>query len=404
MLYRSPSMCAVCVLALAACTGSPEVIPEWCTGVSGDPLIVFSADTPKSLTIHEVWRRGGLREGEELARPGTPSIDRLGRVALIDESLGEVIAIEGDGRWVGPVVRQGNGPEDARVPAAVAWGDDGTLLILDFGRMVISRRALPAGNVVDEQPVPEDAVRRLFAASEIHPSSFIITSTGALLTKPRARLGGGPEAGLSVQLLKYDGQDSEGAPVTLMSLETEPLVEERTWIAPGFPQPLVGVGPGGVVAVAGDTETYRVRILDSTGADSVVICREAEGLPLTRLELGDTLLDLDSTDPVERELEEFRGWLSEATRPTAPLPIGRLFVGSTGRVWVQREREDPLRFRAPGGATYDVFSAAGSYLGTVTAPDGVVLYGEAHELVIGYAIGDLDETSVVAFELLSPDR
>lgn len=403
-LYRSLSLCALSSLVVTACGSSAEVMPEWCTSESGDPLIVFSANDPRPLALREVWRRGGLREGEELARPGTPTIDRLGRVALVDESLGEVVVIGEDGRWLGPVIRQGNGPEDVRAPVAVAWADDGSLLILDFGRMVISRRAVPEGRVVGEQPVSEDAVGRLVAANEIHPSAFSVASTGDLLTEPRARLGDEEDAALSVQLLKYDGRNPESAPTTLMSLETEPLVEGRTWIAPGFPQPLVGLGPRGVVAIAGDTETYRVRILGSSGADSVVICRNAEGVPLTRLELGDTLLDLSATDPAEREREEFRRWLSEATRPPVPLPVGRLIIGSTGRLWIQREREDPLRFRPPGGATYDVFSTAGSYLASVTAPDGVVLYGESQDLVIGYAVGDLDETSVVAFELVWPDE
>ena len=92
----------------------------------------------------------------------------------------------------------------------------------------------------------------------------------------------------------------------------------------------------------------------------------------------------------------------ESRRPESPISMGRMFFGSNGRLWVQRDRENPFHFGPPPGASYDVFSPAGGYLGTVKAPNGVTFYGESDEWVIGYEVGELDETSVVAYQLLVP--
>jgi hypothetical protein len=398
------SLTMLWALMLGACSPRSEVVPEWCMGKVGEPVILFSSEVPQDLTLREAWRRGGLQLGEELARPDIPAIDRLGRVVMSDWGLGEVLAIGENGEWLGPVVFWGGGPEEVGLPVAVQWGEDGSLLFMDFERRQISRRSDVTGEVLEAYQIPEGIFRWVYLAGEVHWGWISLSPSGDLLLAPRARAGPEPNAPLTAELVVYDADDPKGEPQVLMSLEVTPLTEGRTLIAPGFPQPVGAIGPRGVVAVAGDTEEYRIRILAADRSDSVVICRDAPALPLTRAELGDTLFPERSVDPLQREMEALRLMLREGRRPGNPIAIGRMFFGSTGRLWVQRDRENPFHFGPPPGADYDVFSPSGGYFGTVKAPEGVTFYGESAEWVIGYEVGDLEETSVVAYEILVPGK
>ena len=87
------------LLAVSACSPTASPVPGWCAGVGGDPSIVFNGGESQPLELREVWRRGGLQAGEELARPDPPAIDGSGRVVLSDWGLGEVVAIGENGRW-----------------------------------------------------------------------------------------------------------------------------------------------------------------------------------------------------------------------------------------------------------------------------------------------------------------
>lgn len=399
--WRADRMLYVLFLSLiAACGPSGDAVPEWCVGEIGEPTIVFSSGALRQLTLREVWRRGGLQAGEELARPDPPAIDRFGRVVLSDWGLGEVLAIGEGGEWLGPVLFWGEGPAEVGLPVAVQWAEDGSLLFLDFERRQVSRRAFPSGEVLATYPIPDGVMRWVFLAGEVHWGWISLVPSGDLLLSPRNRLGTEPNAPLTADLVLFDVDDTEGETESLINLEVTPLTEGRTLIAPGFPKPIGAVGPRGIVAVAGDTEDYRIRILAGDRSDSLVICRDASSIPLTRAELGDTLFPERSVDPIERELDALRLMLLDAKRPSRPVALGRMFFGSTGRLWVQRDRENPFHFGPPPGATYDVFSQTGKYDGTVQAPDGVTFYGESDEWVIGYEVGDLGETSVVAFEVL----
>jgi hypothetical protein len=344
--------------------------------------------------LREAWRRGGLREGEELVRPESPAIDRAGQVALVDRALEEIVVVGRNAKWLGPVLRQGDGPDEVGLPITVAWGTNGDLLVADFERQQVAQRSLADGHITQTFPVPRGALDWVYRAGEVHWGWFTLAPTGDVLLDRRDRAD--LNAPIVSQLEKYAAGGS-APPQVLMRVDAPPLTARRTLIAPAFPRALGAIGPDGVVAVAGDSEHYRLRILASDGSDSVVVCRDTPGIPLTRAERGDTFFNGDG--PRRAEFDELRGWLSEAKRPTAPLPMGRLFFGSTGRLWVQRNRPSPFALGPTAGGTYDVFSEGGQYVGTVEAPPGVTLYGESEEWVIGYDIGSLDETSVVAFEL-----
>jgi hypothetical protein len=77
-----------------------------------------------------------------------------------------------------------------------------------------------------------------------------------------------------------------------------------------------------------------------------------------------------------------------------------MFFGEGGRIWVQRERLDPLTAYSPvEGGSYDIFGKDGDYTGTVIAPGQVVLFGEGGGRVFGFERGEFDDLRLVAFVL-----
>ena len=396
-MHHSGNVCLVglAAVACAACSPADTAIPDWCGTDAGNVRVRHTAAS-QALLLREAWRRGGLREGEELVSPEPPAIDRAGRVALVDRGLEEIVVIDENAEWLGAVLRQGDGPDEVGLPITVAWGSDGELIVADFERQQIAWRSLEDGHVTQTTPVPSGALEWVYRAGEVHWGWFTLAPTGDVLLDRRDRAD--LNAPIVSKLEEY-ATDGAATPQVLMRVDATPLTVRRTLIAPGFPRALGAIGPEGEIAVTGDSEHYRIRLLASDGSDSVLVCRDVPAAPLTRAERGDTFFGGEG--PRRAEFDELREWLSQADRPDGALPVGRLFFGSTGRLWVQRDRPNPFELGPSAGGTYDLFSDAGEYLGTVEASPGVTLYGESQDWVIGYEVGSLDETSIVAFDLVA---
>lgn len=124
------------------------------------------------------------------------------------------------------------------------------------------------------------------------------------------------------------------------------------------------------------------------------ICRDAAPLPVTAREV--------EPEPSSELPEELLSALRGAVLPDTLAAFGRLFWGTDGRLWVQRDRPSsftPSYLGVPG-ARYDVFDAEGRYLGGVSAPPGAYLQAAAGDTVWSIEFGQLDEASVVAYELV----
>lgn len=136
------------------------------------------------------------------------------------------------------------------------------------------------------------------------------------------------------------------------------------------------------------------------------MCRDAEPLPLTAAERGETLAEFlgEEGSEIPEIYEYLRAAIQEAERPDQAAPFGRLMLGAGGRIWVQRER--PPTF--PGsrelvhgrtGALHDVFAPDGSYLGEVRMPEGEALQAALGDTIWTFETGELNETWVRALEL-----
>lgn len=388
----------ILMVVLCGC-GLDDQVPGWCVA-PGSPTVALASGPDVPLTLQEVWRRGGLVEGEELGTPGEPAIDLDGRVAFFDRVIGEVVLIDADRRWHGAVMRYGEGPGEVGLPVSVQWATDGTLMVLDWGRRQISRVDVSSGQNYEGVGVPDRLFSWISAAGEAQQRWARLGPGGEVLLAPRRP--SEVDGEFRVQIELYGPGESE--PVTLVDQPLESLSEDwRVRAAPGVPIPLSAPGPAGVVALAGDIPNYRVSILGSDQSADVLVCRLVEGLPLTRAEVGDTIFPPEITGPGRDGRESLALALRSAEVPGPPAVIGRMFFGSTGRLWVQRERPDGFDFGTPlRGGLYDVFSSEGRYEGTVRAPAGATIFGESRAEVIGFAVGDFGETSIVGWKLIAP--
>ncbi len=383
------------LFALVTALGGCTEFEDWCTSADVETTAILNRGpghwerSGRSPRLVEVWRVGGLEQGQELARPTRPAVSPGGWVAIPDAVLGEVILVDPAGEWRGSILRQGQGPGEVRWPVAAGWRGDGTLQVLDLGGAKVVEFVRATDSVSGEWRIPPDVYSRIGAAGEL-PAVALTSRRTAVLEMPWRPIDEDP--GWAEATLLEIGPDR--AVDTLTSFRVRVLGQDRyrTWPAPAWARPVFAAAPSGALALGGDDARYRIRILAAGRRDSLVICRDAGPLPMARSETGDTVVPSGRAELVAR--------LRETTRPDSAMPFGRLFFGSGGRLWVQRQRADPLRPHAPRpGARYDVFKAGGEYLGAVTAPDDVVLDGESRDLVFGYAIGELDQVSLVGYRL-----
>jgi len=339
---------------MLASSGCSEPISLSCPAGSGDVIVV---DNPfegrwftegKTPRLTEEWRVS-LPDGVGSPQPEAVGIRSDGTVTIVELGTGTIIELDPEGDQT---------PSEELLPPGVV--------------------AALAGAVVDER-LPAPVVE-------------ILPSAGFLVALPPRPIPGGAEerrVSLVVRMAADASVTDTLYAVSVTTLNDHDFVE---WPRPGTGMPLVAVGPGSEVALAGASSAYRIDVLRADFTDSLVVCRQAPALPLTESETGE--IELPGSPPG-------LAWLLDASRRVKTLlPFGRIFLGSEGRLWVQRERPDPQRLYAqPGGAAYDVFAAGGAYLGEVRAPARLVLVGEATGLVYGLEASEDGQVSLVAFGL-----
>jgi hypothetical protein len=405
MAFSTTAAIAVTLVGCERDESTPAV--GWCGADSTRvPVALAAADDPglwareglSELRFVELWRAGGLNEGEELAFPLNLSVSREGRLAIADWELGNLSVVEPDGTWIRDWAPRGQGPGELARPAAARWiGGSDTVAVFDIdnGRVVF----LASGEAV-RPPIRVDAGFLLPIAVSGQVRWVGVTPSGGVLIAPvpvpeSSSSDSRYETALSSILLQGPGARS----IDTLAVAVLPTVPERPpfgrTTAPGWPQPAAAVGEDGSIVVGGMDARYRTLQLDASGDTALVICRDAPALPFSERERR--------ADADDESLEILEQMMAEAQRPDSLAPFGRMFLSSEGRLWVQRDRPSSLRFREAyhgvPGALYDVFDADGRYLGEVRAPENARLQAALGDTVWAYEIGELDETWVVAYGL-----
>lgn len=406
LLGRFTAAGLACLGSLAAGCTTDETATRavaWCDAGSNGAVALTPSDDEGawaregrgSPNFIELWRAGGLNEGEELAFPLNASVSHAGRLAIADWQLGNLNIVERDGRWIGDWAPRGQGPGELALPAAAGWiGGSDTLVVFDIdnGRVVFLSDGRPVRPHVLVDPGFLAPIVRSGAVSWVS-----VTPTAGVLIAPVPTAPADSEDAAGVAPILF--QRAQEGEVDTLATAAIPTMRARppygTVTAPGWARPVASVGGAGSIVVGGMDGRYRVLVLDASGDTVRTICRATRALPLSGRELS-----ADRDDEYVDALEEA---IAEAQRPDSLAPFGRLFLSAEGYLWVQRERPSALRFRESyhgvPGALYDVFDPDGRYLGEVRAPENARLQAALGDTVWAYEIGELDETWVVAYEL-----
>jgi hypothetical protein len=354
---------------------------DWCVASAGEPVTVNTGASrwdrqDVALRFTESWRRGGTNEGEELIFPFTMAISPVdGRLALADFQLAEAIVVGEDGTWEGAWTRAGRGPGEVQAPLGVAWDEEGRLVVYDIGRHRLIRLSSP--HTLDgETEVPPEFGGPVFQTGGLEWTATL--GDGTIFLEPMTTAIDDRSAA-EVRVLRWTPGTASADTIVL---DTVPLVPglEMDMVVPGSPRPVLAPAADGRLAVGGVDARYRIRVQDAGGSAVRTICRAAAALPLTPIETGaEKPSELADGPETERMLAVLRA----SPRPDPPAPFGRMFWGSDGRLWVQRERPEPNdiydRYFGITGATWDVFDSDGDWLGQASAPPGLRLMAATAE-------------------------
>ncbi|MGH7474912.1 MAG: hypothetical protein ACRELD_01345 [Longimicrobiales bacterium] len=341
----------------------------------------------------ELWRAGGLNEGQELHVPASIATNHDGYTAIADFGLGEVVVVAPDGEWLGAWTRMGRGPGEVTTPIAVAWTDQRTLAVFDV--MAPKVAFVRAGSAVAEDlGIDPSFTAPMVAGGEIGWAG--VQPSGSVLLQPGRGARG--EASTNVAPMAVLRLRAGASSVDTVVAARVPIVQDGPfagWPLPGWPRPLVALGSRGQLAAAAPDGTYRVVIYGADGAPLRQLCRQVPPLPLTNAERG--------AGDVAEPMRPLAAAIAQAGPPVTPASIGRLILDPDGRLWVQRDRPSPFdpaaALHGVAGATFDVFDVDGRFLGEVGVPAGVRLQSAVGDTVWGLEFGAHDEPWLIAFRI-----
>ena len=368
--------------ALIAGCDSPESASCEITGPDGQAVTDTNVGVwPAELSWREIWRVGGLAEAEALRRPAGVAVSPAGSVAIADWGLAEVIVVGPDGDWQGPVMTRAEGPREVRAPAAVAWVDANTLLVLDLGAFRMVTLDLPS-SAASVTPVDQGFLSPVYISGQVRFVALQPDGT-VWLEYPGPIEDGWEERSFA--------RWSPDRPVVDTVMRSRARGFAGTTLA-AWPRPLLGVGAETWV-VSNPDGRYELEVFDRNGTSLVRFCHIGEALPLSPAERGeDTGTEMPDT---------WRDALRELGEPPSPAVISRIVVDLDGRIWAQRDRPLPGTFDGHGapGAMYDVFLQSGRFLGSIRLPDGQHLLEAKGPRVWTLHTGSLGESSIVAIEI-----
>ena len=363
---RFPAPCAALILAvaLAGCLdagGSVEAVREALPGggerVRYGPL---PAEVPRAL---EPDLRIGVVEGESRYMFGQVrgiEADDEGRIYVLDNQAGETRVFAPDGTFLRAIAGRGEGPGEVLDPNGIVRAPDGTFWIQDPRRWLLVR-VTPEGDEVERMPM------------FVRQWGFVWNATmdreGRIWTPVNHQVGEfrPPDPGLSesasrTYLRFHDLRSGEGDSVFVAERVARgwAIALEAGWgfrSMPWEPSLHTAVDPSGTVWVA-HGERYRVTRVDARGDTLLVVEADVPPEPVTAEEREEFLAAARERDADE---ERIARQILQAAREVKPVIVG-LAADEEGNVWVRRQgREgEPPRF--------DVFSAAGEYVGSVRVP------------------------------------
>jgi len=368
-----------------------------------------AADRALEVHVDTLYRLGGVaaRGWQQFERIRDVAFDGEGRLHVFDQGQGTVRVVDGAGRLVRSVGRQGDGPGELSAPYAMAVGADGTVAVSDLGRRSVALfgpEGAYLGNI------------RLDGSLGAAPAAALDGRGNALGVPPLVWAGRVGSSDFTPGIRTEGGveEDPSGVPVVRMPLDGGGAdVVERGWIPPRegadgtlfetafLPRIHWTVLPGGEVAVT-DSLDYRIRIvgegetriLTRPVGPRAVSARDREGEIERRVELPGSVgggggvagLGADAAEATQSMIRQRRARVEAGLHYFAEHQVVRdLLADAEGRLWVERLGRTPW-VEGP----IDVVTGEGEYVGTIDegamrfpdalGPDGLAVWLETDEL------------------------
>lgn len=310
-----------------------------------------------------------------------------GELIVVDGGSAEVRRYDSGGRHLWTTGRRGEGPGEFRSPRYLGRREDGTFLIWD--------RALLRLSVIENGEVTL-AERRNAPDGSTFIAEGLFGDGAWLVAYPRSvSLPEGASWTDTIRLGRYDPVLEED-----FRLATVPGMG---WVWTGQYQLPVPFGARPLRAIAGD------RLAVASGPVPEVSMHDPDGSLAARYRIARDLEPVTESD-VGQVIESFveigqgpaavwREWRDRMEIPTHEPAFDRLLADGAGNLWARRFMADPLSREPP---SWDVFGPAGTYLGVVSTPGGMIVTSIRDGLLAGVYRDDLGVEYVSVHQVTAP--
>lgn len=391
----APAPAAWAILAVGLVVTTSGCAPGRDRGDDGAPGVPASVEVVRNPATGawepgEGWRlvedlRVGRMDGSGPEVWGSVvdvAVDGLGRLYVLDNQALEIRVFDADGRYVRTIGREGRGPGEIELSAALLFSPRGNLWVHDARNQRFTVFDT-AGDYLGEHPI---RTARFVQGHRFADDGSLLE----LVALPGTRTGS--------EVLVRSRLAADGSLQPVDTFPLSPLPRARTVI--------VRSERGTSVSLRAATLPFtppRLRVLDPRGYVWTTATDGDYRLVQQRLS-GDTVRLVERAyDPVEvtpeersRALEPLAGAdVDEDRIPTVQPPIEALAVSGDGHLWVWRHV-------AAGRLAWDVFEPGGRYLGEVDPPPGSEdfrLLEVAPGALYGVARDELDVSYVVRLRI-----
>jgi hypothetical protein len=299
-----------------------------------------------------------------------------GRIAIADHASAMIVLLGPNGTLLRRWSNHGGEPSMLSSPQAITWTRAGYLAILDGGNgkvLYLTQELAP----VTETPIDPEfilAIRGAFSA--LQESDIISTAIPARDHQDNKQFGW--------QVVRGRNHGRQVDTLVATPARLAGGVDNPGNVAPGGALPLAVPLGDSLLATAGDIPEFRIRVINRGGRAIQQICRTVDAMPVTRP--GGAVPQSSHVSP----------------RPDSIARVTRIFTGTDGRIWVQRDHGDRSylldQLFGPPGARFDVFEHNGRHIGEVAAPVSVRFVASARNNVFGLEERGTGLVSLKAFQ------
>lgn len=397
------SFLVVVTSMLAACGSDAEPAATWSGTIDTLPdgrVAVLSESptwTEAARPVFEEELRVGSMMGEGPESFGQVSdllLDEEGRIYVLESQAQEIRVFGPDGDWLHTIGRQGEGPGELKNAAAMGWGPDGVLRVVDYGN----------GRISDFR------TDGTFLASHRQQGGFVMYpwpgefgSDGRLINVSPSMRDGEFEA----VLVRYTPAMEPADTLTIPRYEGDSEFFELASEGGGGIRASVPFGAGlswdldprGYFWVAPNTATYEVSQVSFAGDTVLTIRRPSEARPVTAAEV-------DSAAATMKWFTDQGGKVDRSKFPSSKPALTRVFAPGDGHLYVVPVTDEFGSGYLSTSGVLDVFDSDGRYLGRLDLPEGMATSNPEPvfrgDHVLAVVRDELDVPYVVRYRLAPP--